>query len=129
MSAARAYSVARTGSPSTHKLRGPLGAAMFSNQAWDEIGRSLKLSGRELQIIKEVFDDRTEFAIAAHYGVSPHTVHTYSERLYHKLAVNDRVKLVLRVTDEFLALTAASGSILPSICAHRSAGRCPLRPQ
>jgi DNA-binding NarL/FixJ family response regulator len=100
---------------------------MFSQRAWEEIARSLKLSGRELQIIKDIFDDRIESAIAAHYGVSPHTVHTYCERLYRKLAVTDRVKLVLRITDEFLALTAAPGSILPSICANRSAGRCPLR--
>jgi DNA-binding NarL/FixJ family response regulator len=127
MSAAKAYSVAKTGLPATHKLRGPLGAAMFSEPAWEEIARSLKLSGRELQIIKDVFDDRTESAIAVHYGVSPHTVHTYCERLYHKLAVNDRVKLVLRITDEFLALTVASESILPSICANRTANRCPLR--
>jgi len=128
MSAARAYSLARTDSPPTHhKLRCPLGAAMFSNRAWDEIARSLKLSGRELQIIKDVFDDCTEFAIAAHLGVSPCTIHTHCERLYHKLAVTDRVKLVLRITDEFLALTVASGSILPPICANRSAGRCPLR--
>jgi DNA-binding NarL/FixJ family response regulator len=104
-----------------------MGAAMFSKQAWDEIARSLNLSGRELQIIKDVFDDRTEFAIAAHYGVSPHTIHTHCERLYHKLEVNDRVKLVLRITDEFLALTATPGSTLPSICTNRSAGRCPLR--
>ena len=127
MSAARVHSLARTDSPSTHNLRCPLGAAMFSKRAWDEIARSLKLSGRELQIIKDVFDDRTESAIAAHYDVSPHTVHTYCERLYHKLAVTDRVKLVLRITDEFLALTDASGSILPPICANWAAGRCPLR--
>ena len=127
MSAARVYSLTKTDPPATHKLRCPLGAAMFSKQAWDGIAGSLKLSGRELQIIKDVFDDRTESAIAAHYGVSPHTIHTYCERLYRKLAVTDRVKLVLRVTDEFLALTVASGSILPPICANRVAGRCPLR--
>jgi DNA-binding NarL/FixJ family response regulator len=126
MSAARVYSVARTNSPTTHNLQCPLGAAMFSKQAWDEIARSLKLSGRELQIIKDVFDDSTEFAIAAHYGVSPHTIHTYCERLYRKLAVTDRVKLVLRITDEFLARTVATGSLLPPICANRVAGRCPL---
>ena len=127
MSAARAYSVARTGSPATHKLRCPLGAAMFSKQAWEEIARSLKLSGRELQIIKDVFDDHTESAIAAHYGVSPHTVHTYCERLYNKLAVTGRVKLVLRVVDEFFALTAAPGSVLPSVGANQTADRFPMR--
>lgn len=127
MSAARVYSRAKTDSPATHKLRCPLGAAMFSERAWQEIARSLKLSGRELQIVRKVFDDHTEFTIAADLGVSPHTIHTYCERLYRKLAVTDRVKLVLRITDEFLALTVASGSVLPPICANRTAGRCPLR--
>ena len=127
MSAVRAYSVAKTGSPATHKLRCPLGAAMFSERAWQEIARSLKLSGQELQIVRGVFDDYTEFAIANNLNVSPHTVHTHCGRLYHKLAVTDRVKLVLRVMDEFLALTVASETVLPPICANRVAGRCPLR--
>jgi DNA-binding CsgD family transcriptional regulator len=125
MSAARAYSLAKTGSLATHNLRCPLGAAMFSEQAWGEIARSLKLSGKELQIVRGVFDDCTEFTIANNLNVSPHTVHTHCERLYHKLAVTDRVKLVLRVMDEFLALTVAPGSTLPPVCANFATGRCP----
>lgn len=127
MSAAKAYSLAKTDSPATHKLRCPLGAAMFSDQAWEEIARNLKLSSRELQIVRKVFDDHTEFAIADDLSVSPHTIHTHCERLYRKLAVTDRVRLVLRVMDEFLALTVASETVLPPICANRVAGRCPLR--
>jgi DNA-binding CsgD family transcriptional regulator len=99
---------------------------MFSEQAWPEIARSLRLSPRELQIVRAFFDDRTESAMAADLGISPHTVHTYVERLYRKLAVVDRVELVLRVTNQFLALTAAPESTLPSICANRTAGRCPF---
>jgi DNA-binding NarL/FixJ family response regulator len=100
---------------------------MFSEQTWEEIARSLKLSGRELQILRDVFDDHTEFTIAANLSVSPHTVHTHCERLYRKLAVSDRVKLVLRVMDEFLTLTVAPGSVLPPVCANFATGRCPLR--
>jgi DNA-binding NarL/FixJ family response regulator len=100
---------------------------MFSEQAWSEIARSLELSPRELQIVRGVFDDRTEFAVAADLGISPHTVHTHIERLHQKLSVADRVELVLRVTNEFLTLTAAPESILPPICANRTARRCPLR--
>ena len=100
---------------------------MFSNQAWGEIACSLKLSGRELQIVREVFDDRTEFAIGNNLHLSPHTVHTHCERLYRKLAVTNRVKLVLRVTNEFIALTFAPESDLPPICARQTAGRCPLQ--
>ncbi len=103
------------------------GSAIFSDRAWAEIGRSLKLSRRELEIARGVFDDRTEFAIAADLGISAHTVHTHFERLYRKLGVKGRVELILRVTNEFLALTAAPGSVLPPICADRANGRCPLR--
>ena len=99
---------------------------MFSEQAWSEIARSLRLSPRELQILRGIFDDHTEFAIAANLGISPHTVHTHVDRVHRKLAVVDRVTLILRVMDEFFLLTLAPGSGLPSICANRAAGRCPL---
>lgn len=102
------------------------GSAVISELAWAEIARSLKLSGRELQIVRGVFDDRTEFAIAAEFGISPHTVHTHIERIHHKLAVIDRAELILCVMKEFLGLTVAPGTVLPPICANRAAGRCPL---
>lgn len=103
------------------------GASMFCERAWQEIQRSLRLSGRELQIVRGVFDDQTESCIAAELGISSHTVHTHFERLHHKLAVTDRVELVLRVTNEFLTLTASADSILPSICGKRTANRCPFQ--
>ena len=127
MSEASVCPVGQTNPPVSHNSRCPLGAAMFSEQAWGEISRSLKLSGRELQIVREVFDDHTEFAIANNLNLSPHTVHTHCERLYHKLAVTNRVKLVLRVTNEFFTLTFAPESDLPPICANQAAGRCPLQ--
>jgi len=105
----------------------PLGAAMFSELAWGQIARNLKLSGQELQVVRGVFDDLTEGAIADHLKVSPHTIHTHTERLYRKLGVTGRVKLALRVMDEYVALTLASGTILPPLCAKFTAGRCPLR--
>jgi len=84
-----------------------LGSAMFTAQAWDQIARSLGLSGRELQIVRGVFDDRIESAIAADLGISAHTVHTYFDRLHRKLGVATRTGLVLRITREFLALAAS----------------------
>ena len=80
---------------------------MFTAQAWDQIARSLGLSGRELQIVRGVFDDRIESAIAADLGISAHTVHTYFDRLHRKLGVATRTGLVLRITREFLALAAS----------------------
>jgi DNA-binding CsgD family transcriptional regulator len=100
---------------------------MFSELAWGQIARSLKLSGQELQVVRGIFDDHIEAAIADNLKVSPHTVHTHCERLYRKLGVTGRVRLALRVMDEYIALTLAPGTILPPLCASFAAGRCPLR--
>jgi DNA-binding CsgD family transcriptional regulator len=115
--------------PETHPVPCPLGAAMFSDQAWNEIARSLRLSGQELRIVCGVFDDQTESAIAGQLQVSPHTIHTHCERLYRKVGVSDRVRLVLRVMEEYVALTLSPGSALPPLCANFAGGRCPLRGQ
>jgi DNA-binding CsgD family transcriptional regulator len=99
-----------------------------STEAWTQIGRSLGLSGRELQIVRGTFDDKTELEIAADLHISPSTIHTHVERLHHKLVITDRAQLLLRVTQEFLALTATPGHDLPPICSDRGTRRCPLRP-
>lgn len=103
-----------------------LGARLFSHNAWQALSVSLNLSSRELEIVRGVFEDRTESAIAADLRISPHTVHTHVERLHHKLGVANRVQLVLRVMDEFLSLTVSTKSLLPPICASWHAGRCPM---
>jgi len=99
---------------------------MFSRTAWEAIAQSLRFSGRELEIVQGVFNDRTELAIAGDLTISPHTVHTHVERLHHKLRVGNRLQLVLRVMDEFLRLTLALHSKLPPICANWQVGECPL---
>ena len=105
---------------------GFVGSAMFSPEAWAQIARSLGLSGRELQIVHGTFDDKTEFDIAADLHISPSTIHTHVERLHHKLAITDRAQLLLRVMQEFIALTAAPGNDLPPICAVLAARNCPV---
>jgi DNA-binding CsgD family transcriptional regulator len=103
------------------------GSKIFSEPEWAKIGRSLKLSGRELQLVRGMFDDSTDFAIAENLGISPHTVRTHCKRSYRKLGVTDRAELILRVMREFLLLTATPDSTLRPICAKRAAGRCQLR--
>ena len=91
------------------------------------MARSLKLSGRELQIVRGVFDDQKDLIIASALDISVHTIHTHFERLHHKLAITDRAQLLQRVMQEFLTLTASAENVLPPICANRATGRCPLR--
>ena len=100
---------------------------MFTEQAWAEIARSLRLSGRELEILQGVFRNDTESAIAAALGISSHTVHTHFERLYRKLGVSDRIALILRVVQVVMTLTMSPGTALSRACANFAACRCPLR--
>lgn len=105
-----------------------VGSAMFSEQAWEEIARSLQLSGRELQIVRGIFDDDTDLGIAQNIGISLHTVHTHVERLHHKLAVMNRPQLLLRVMQEFVTLTVSPANDLPPLCANRASRGCPFSP-
>ena len=90
-----------------------LGSAIFSEQAWAQIAWALDLSGRELQIVRGVFNDRTELRIAADLGISPNTVHTHFARLHHKLGVATRTGVVLRITRQYLTLTTSPQNPLP----------------
>ena len=83
---------------------------LLSNDTWAEAGRSLGLTERELQIVRGVFDNGTEGAIAATLDLSPHTVHTHLNRLFIKLAVSTRAELVQRVMAEAMGLATASES-------------------
>lgn len=78
------------------------GSSLLSEAQWAETARALRFSGRELQIVRGVFDGRTESAIAADLSIAPRTVDTHLERLYRKLTVRTRVGLVLRVMEGIL---------------------------
>ena len=110
----RAGRLARPPSPvprrrlQARELAQAAGPAVFFS---GEVGRgaSLRLSKREAQIVSALFDDKKEAAIATHLGISRHTVHTYTERLYRKMGVSSRVGLVRRVFIEFMSLARLVG--------------------
>jgi len=70
----------------------------------EAIGRSLNLTGRELQIIQGLFDGKREDTIAGELGISRWTVHAHLGRVYRKLEVDCCTGLLLRVFREYVAL-------------------------
>lgn len=85
-----------------HRGRLPApGSSVFSTEEWSSIAERCGLSARELDIVRGVFDAASEKEMAAHIGVSPHTVHTYLLRVYRKLRVRRREGVILAV---FVAL-------------------------
>ncbi len=107
------------------RLPMPSGAGLFCERTWAVLAVNLKLSRREVEIVRGVFNGQKESSMAAELRVSPHTIHTERERLYRKLGIKDRLQLMLRIMGEFYALTL-DGATLPPLCAFRTAGQCPL---
>jgi DNA-binding CsgD family transcriptional regulator len=78
----------------------------WSDTQWQAVVERLQLSDREIEIVRGMFDDHKESAIAARLGISPHTVHTHVVRLYLKLGVRSRPELIMRVTAEHIGHNA-----------------------
>src|SRR5262245_45797481 len=76
--------------------------SVISDEMWRALARSLGWSHRQSEIVPALFDDRKETAIAAGLGISRHTVHTHTERLYRKMGITSRVELVRRIFVEYL---------------------------
>jgi DNA-binding CsgD family transcriptional regulator len=84
--------------------------SILTEPDWTAIGKSLQLSGRELQIVTSLIEHRidTEDAIGQALGISSHTVHTHLERLYKKTGVASRSHLIVRVFAEYVQLQAGA---------------------
>ena len=87
----------------------PPGSEVLSKEAWKSVARSLKLSARQCEILKAIFDDEGATSIARRLGISPKTVHSYMQRLHQKFGVGSRAGLVVRVTAELLRAQSAPG--------------------
>jgi len=75
---------------------------------WEALGQSMRLSGRELEIVQLIFDDEKELTIGGRLGISSHTVNSHIQRMYHKLQVSSRTQLMARVFGQFLCLQEQS---------------------
>ena len=78
------------------------GSAILDENQWIQIGEALRLSAREAEILRSVFDDVTEAGMAEKLEISPHTVHSHLTRLYRKLGVRSRAECVVRVFAQYL---------------------------
>lgn len=76
---------------------------VFTEEDWRSIQATLTLTARELQIVREVFRNRTEIEIGDKLGISPHTVHAHLRRVYRKLDIGGRGQLLVRVMEAHVA--------------------------
>lgn len=69
----------------------------FTSDQWQRIAHQLRLNTREYEIVREVFQGKTDAAIVLKLGIADGTLRTYVSRLHTKLHVHDRPELILRV--------------------------------
>jgi DNA-binding NarL/FixJ family response regulator len=64
---------------------------------WESIAEKLRLSPRELEIVRLVINGRKLTAIATELHLGLGTVKTYSQRAYRKLHVSDQRELTVAI--------------------------------
>jgi len=93
---------------------------VLAEEEWRRIGRQFGFTPRELQVVKILFDSKSEEQIAAELGIKPGTVHKHLEKLRMKTGTTDRLSLAL-----FLVRTARQfrGEIPPPDDPHPGPGQ------
>lgn len=64
---------------------------------WDALAEPLGLSPREVQVVRGILDGDKLQTIARDMRLCLGTVKTYSQRVYQKLGVHDRLELALAI--------------------------------
>lgn len=99
-----------------HKRCTPV--SFLSDGDWERILTLLRLSPREAEIAALAMQDESVLTVAARLGISPHTVHTYRDRLFRKLAVSSSTALVVRLFRAYVQLNDEA-----AVCGDASKGR------
>ncbi|QEG24447.1 response regulator transcription factor [Mariniblastus fucicola] len=73
------------------------GSEMLTQVQWTLTAQKLRLTNREREVCQELFEGNTRNEIAEHLGIKPRTVRHYMEHIHQKLAVSNRVGVVLRI--------------------------------
>lgn len=73
------------------------GQHQLSAQQWSDVCRAVKISVREQQVCRLLFDGWTRQRIADHVEISNRTVRHHMEQIHSKLGVSNRVGVVLKI--------------------------------
>ena len=97
------------GDPPAVAHRGKLPSSYFDENAWRVVSDRYDLSGRQLDVLRCLFDGTDRITTAERLGLSAHTVHTHVGRLFRKFHVNSRCGLMVRL---FLVLLSPGDRLI-----------------
>lgn len=73
------------------------GYDLFCDEAWAGIAKRLRLSSRQVEVVRRVLADQNDEEIASSLGLERATVRTHMERLHEKLGTCNRLQLATRI--------------------------------
>lgn len=74
---------------------------LFSDLEWDELIETLSLPRRQAEVVKYIFEGRSDTQIADNMKISVPTVRTHISRLFDKFELQDRNELLRHVFKTF----------------------------
>lgn len=80
-------------------------------EQWDKVGKHLGLSPRELQIAGYLPLDLSEASIGDLLRISPHTVHSYMQRLKTKVGARTRAGIVAALFRTYRTLNGTESNL------------------
>ena len=75
----------------------PLPNLPFGERHWQAIFRSLRLSPRQIEMVALMLRDASNDEIVAELGISLGTLKNYWQRISHRVGVNSRMQLAMRI--------------------------------
>ena len=88
-------------------VRPTVGASILPDEIWLRLQETLGFSERELQIVREIFEDQKQESIAVRLGISSRNVTVNLQSIYGKLGIGSRPQLIMRVMSEYLVFLAS----------------------
>lgn len=70
---------------------------LLSTRQWQQVATLQRLTPRETEVTKLLFQELTVREIAVYLGLKMRTVRQHMERVHRKLSVTNRVGMVLRI--------------------------------
>jgi DNA-binding NarL/FixJ family response regulator len=75
---------------------------LFSDVEWEALSRNLQLTDRQAQIVLLILEGRCDKQIAGEVAITVPTVRSHLKGIFHKLKVQTRQGLILKIFREYL---------------------------
>lgn len=86
--------------------------AIFTDEQWEMILNRLELPNRQRQVVRHLFEGRSDKQIAQAIGIALPTVRSHLRRIYSRFDVQDRTELVLYIVRQYMRINGDERDVM-----------------